>query len=335
MDDRYSRQRLFAPIGEVGQLRIRQARVLIVGMGALGTVLANHMVRSGIGTVRMVDRDYVEPSNLQRQMLYDEADAAACQPKVVAARDKLGAVNSEVALEAHIADVGPHNVGELLQGMDLVLDGTDNFQTRLLLSDACFRCGIPFIYGGAVRAHGMTAIFIPGRTCCYRCLVGAQEGGGPTCDTVGVISPIIDIIASFQAVEALKYIVAGHGAVREKLLTLDVWHDQRFDMKLPPAREDCPVCARHAYPALEEAEPGAVTLCGRDSVQIAGRRPLDLAAWAERLASIGDVQRNPYLLRVSLGQDERLVLFPDGRVLVQGTTDLGRAQALYDRYIGS
>jgi molybdopterin/thiamine biosynthesis adenylyltransferase len=335
-NERYSRQMLFAPIGREGQRRISSSAVLIVGMGALGTVLASHMVRAGVGTVRMADRDYVELSNLQRQMLYDEEDAASTMPKAEAAAKKLKAINSGVVLEPVVTHVTAANIGTLMENIDLVLDGTDNFRTRLLLNDACFRKGIPFIYGGAVGAQGMTAMLVPGETCCLRCLIGGAEGaGGQTCDTVGVIAPIVDIVASFQAVEALKLLTGDTAARRGGLLSLEVWHYQVMNLKLPSPKEDCPTCRKQEYPALEMEEETASTLCGRETVQIQGSAPMDLERWEQRLAPSCKVTRNAFLLRAELPEGERLVLFPEGRVLVQGTEDPDRARSLYDRYIGS
>lgn len=340
MDDRlerYSRQMRFAPIGRQGQEKLGQSRVLIVGMGALGAVLANHMVRAGVGLVRFADRDYVERSNLQRQMLFDEDDAAAGLPKAVAAERKLSRINSDVRLEAIVTDVTAANVEELLRGVDLVLDGTDNFRTRLLMNDACFRNGVPFVYGGAVSSQGMTAVFVPGETSCLRCLIGSEpDSGGQTCDTVGVVSPIVDIVASFQAVEALKLLVGDADARRRGLLSLEVWRHQIFDMRLAAARPDCPTCGETpTYPSLYAEEAGATTLCGRETVQVRALKPFDLTLLETRLTAAGAaVERNPFLLRAALPEGERLVLFPDGRTLVQGTEDIGRARSLFDRYVG-
>lgn len=327
---------LFKPIGPEGQRKISSSRVLVVGMGALGTVLASHMVRAGVGTLRMADRDYVEPSNLQRQMLYDEDDVAQSLPKAVAAGRKLSRINSEVVLEPIVSDVTPLNIEKLMDGIDLVLDGTDNFRTRLLLNDACFKRGIPLVYGGAVSAQGMTAMLVPGETCCLRCLIGSGDGGGgQTCDTVGVIAPIVDIIASFQAIEALKYMVGDTDARRGGLLSLEAWHYHSMNLKLPGPKAGCPTCGTKEYPALSADAEEASTLCGRETVQIQGPRPFDLEQWEWRLAPSCAVTRNPFLLRAELPEGERLVLFPDGRVLVQGTEDPSRARSLYDRYIGS
>lgn len=333
--ERYSRQMLFPPIGPEGQNSIANANVLIVGMGALGTVLANHMVRAGVGLLKMVDRDYVEATNLQRQILYDEDDVEQAFPKVIAAKRKLAKVNSDVQLVAEVMDVTAHNVEALIEGIDLVLDGTDNFQTRMLLNDACFKKGIPLVYGGAVSSRGMTAIFIPGQTSCLRCLIGSVEGDGQTCDTIGVIGPIVDIVASFQAVEALKYMVGAFSAQRHSLLTLEVWQHQIFNMKLPEPKSDCPTCQLKLYPSLDISETQITTLCGRDTVQIKGSKPLDLEQWEHKLSQVCKVNLNPFLLKAELPEGEKFVLFSDGRVLIQGTEDVTRARTLYDRYIGS
>ena len=334
--DRYSRQTRFAPIGEAGQARLGRSAVLIVGMGALGTVLANHMARAGVGLIRLVDRDYVEWSNLQRQMLFDEDDARAGLPKAVAAERKLMRINSEVRYEAIVADVTAANAAELVRGVDAVLDGTDNFRTRLLLNDICFRSGIPYVYGGAVGAQGMTAAFVPGETSCLRCLFGSEPDGGATCETVGVISPVVDIVASYQAAEALKILVGDAASRRRSLLTFEIWKNQWYDVRLAPPRPDCPACGENpTYPALSAGDEEATTLCGRETVQVRAGRPFALDAMAGRLAAAGArVETNPYLLRATLPEGERLVLFPDGRALVQGTTDLSRAKTLFDRYVG-
>jgi len=313
-----------------------QSSVCIIGMGALGTVLANHMVRAGIGLVRMVDRDYVEQSNLQRQMLYDEEDVQLGLPKVIAAEKKLARINSLVKLEAIVADVTTYNIDDFLDGIDLVLDGTDNFNTRFLMNDACFRRGIPFVYGGAVSSRGMSALFIPNVTPCLRCFIQTADSTGQTCDTIGVIAPIVDIVASYQAVEALKYLVGASEHQRGSLITFDIWHNQYFEMKLDKLRIDCPCCGTQEYPALQVQEQDLVmALCGRETVQFNSRGVLDLSHWRERLEPIASaVVSNRYLVKVKLIEGESLVLFPDGRVLVQGTEDLVRAKSLYARYIG-
>lgn len=334
-DERYSRQKLFAPIGAEGQRKLSERAVCIVGMGALGTVLANHMVRAGVGKVRMADRDYVERSNLQRQMLYDEEDAERSLPKVVAAESKLKRINSSVEIEAVFADVTPGNIAQLLDGVDLVLDGTDNFRTRFLLNDACYAHGIPFVYGGAVGSRGMSAIFVPGETPCLRCFIPTADSGGETCDTVGVIAPIVDIVASYQAAEALKYLVDDREARRGTLLSIDVWNNRQHELGSVHARPDCPCCGLREYPALVREAETTLSLCGRDSIQIAGHAPFELESWQRRLAPAArSLKANPYLIRAELPGGERIVLFADGRVLVQGTDDPVRARTIYDRYIG-
>ncbi|OMF38635.1 thiamine biosynthesis protein ThiF [Paenibacillus sp. FSL H8-0548] len=336
MDERYSRQMLFAPIGEAGQRKLMDSAVCIIGMGALGTVLANHMVRAGVGHVRLVDRDYVEKSNLQRQMLFDEEDVEQVYPKVVAAEKKLRKINSSIRLEAIVADATALNIESLLEGMDLVLDGTDNFQTRFLLNDACFKLGIPFTYGGAVSSRGMSAIFIPGQTPCLRCFIKTGDSGGQTCDMIGVIAPVVDMVASYQAVEAMKYLVEDEKQRRKTLVTFDLWQNQYFEMKLGEPDKNCPCCQLKQYPSLEvSGDNTALSLCGRETIQISGNGALELELWRERLEQAGlEVSLNPFLLKVVLPEGERLVLFADGRVLVQGTDDFVRAKTLYARYIG-
>jgi len=333
--ERYSRQMLFKPIGSQGQANLAESRVLIVGLGALGSVLANHMVRAGVGFVHIVDRDYVEYSNLQRQMLYDEEDAKQAYPKAIAAEKKLRNINSNVRIEAIVTDVTPLNVESLLEGINLVLDGTDNFQTRLLLNDACFKAEIPFVYGGAVSSQGMAAMFIPSLTCCLRCLIGAGEGGAGTCDTIGVISPIVDIVASLQAVEALKYLVHDEEHRNKSLLTIDVWHNQWLDMLLPGPRQDCPTCGTNQYPSLQPSADDTTALCGRETIQIYRSQSFNLSVWADRLSASCQLFANPFLLKAQLPEGETIVLFPDGRALVQGTEDLVRARTLFDKYIGT
>ncbi|GAE24767.1 molybdopterin biosynthesis protein MoeB [Halalkalibacter wakoensis JCM 9140] len=332
--ERYSRQMRFSPIGEEGQQKLAQKSVLIVGVGALGTVLANHLVRAGVGLVRMVDRDYVEMSNLQRQMLFDEDDVKESLPKAVAAERKLKAINSSVIIEGIVTDVTMDNLPKLLEGIDLVLDGTDNFRTRFLLNDMCFKKGIPFAYGGAVSARGMSALFIPGKTPCLRCFINPGEGTGQTCDTIGVISPVVDIVASYQVVEVIKYLVEDEQSLRGTLRSFDLWNNHQFDLKMDKAKTNCPTCQNQEYPSLQEEEDHVTTLCGRETVQIQRKEPIDLEMWSVKLESVAELKKTPFLLRVQLAEGERLVLFPDGRVLIQGTEDISRAKTLYSKYIG-
>ena len=332
---RYSRQIRFAPIGEKGQRALLQKTVLVVGVGALGTVIANHLVRSGVGRVRIVDRDYVELSNLQRQMLFDERDVEESVPKAVAAERKLRAINSSVKVEGIVADVTSATIHELICDVDLVIDGTDNFETRFLLNDICFKEGIPFVYGGAVSARGMTALFIPGKTPCLRCFINEGGGRGETCDTVGVISPVVDIVASYQVVEALKWLVGDEEALRPSLRSFDVWKNEQIDIRFSEPNRSCPTCVLKQYPALSATRAEVTTLCGRETVQISSGERFDLNEWEEKLGRVATVKKTPFLLRVELQEGERLVLFPDGRVLVQGTEDITRARTLYSKYIGN
>ncbi|WP_051250644.1 ThiF family adenylyltransferase [Paenibacillus harenae] len=344
--DRYSRQTRFAPIGEAGQRKLAGSSVLIVGVGALGASLAQHMVRAGVGEVRLVDRDFVEPSNLQRQVLFDEADALAMLPKAVAAANKLRGINNEVMITAEVADVNAANVSKLAEGVQLVLDGTDNAATRLLLSAVCFRQRIPFIYGGAAGAEGMSAVLLPGHTACLRCLIGGQEaaGGGDTCDTLGVLSPIIELIASMQAVEAVKWLTGNASAIRRTWLSVSLWPFRMRESAIPSGQAGCVYCGDQQSgrgatredgeikPEAEELE--SSILCGRDTVQVTLGRPFELERLAEQLEqSDCAVTVNKYLVRAQLSSGESLVLFPDGRALVQGTADKDRAVQLCRFYL--
>lgn len=341
MDTRYSRQLLFHPIGRSGQEKLLQSRVAIVGMGALGTVLSNHMVRAGVGFVRLIDRDFVEPSNLQRQMLYDEADAAQHLPKAIAAHAKLSKINSEVTIEPIVADLSFYNAEELLRDVDLVLDATDNFQVRYLVNDVCVKHGIPWVYGGAVSATGTFTAIRPGITPCLRCLFPEAPNPGemPTCDTAGVIGPIIHIVASYQATEAFKLLVGATDALNPNLEHFEIWQNRHTQIKVANARRsDCPTCGKHEFTFLQpETQDGqAVSLCGRDTVQISpgASAKLDLDALAERLAPLGKIEQNKFLLRFHV-DSYTLVAFPDGRVLVQGTDEISVARSLHAKYIGA
>ncbi|GIM44975.1 thiamine/molybdopterin biosynthesis protein MoeB [Collibacillus ludicampi] len=338
--ERYSRQILFPPIGEEGQRRLLKSRVAVVGMGALGTVLANHMVRAGVGFVRIIDRDYVEMSNLQRQMLYDETDAKEGLPKAAAAAKKLQAINSGVEIDPVITDLTWRNAEELLANMDLILDGTDNFQVRFLINDVCVKHNIPWVYGGGVSAHGMTMTIIPGKTPCLRCLFESlpAPGSTQTCDTAGVIGPLIHIVASLQAVEAMKILIDDQAHLRRSMLNVSLWDHHIADVDVTHARRtDCPACGKHQFEFLEPHQDSDVTsLCGRDTIQISPQRQvtLDLESFAKRLSPLGRIERNRFLLRFYV-DSYRLVIFPDGRVLVQGTNDPVLARSLYARYIGN
>lgn len=339
--ERYSRQLLFAPIGEQGQAKLMKARVAIVGMGALGTVLANHMVRAGVGFIRLIDRDFVEASNLQRQMLYDEADAEASEPKAIAAAKRLRQANSLVALEPVVADLHPANAEALLSGVDLILDGTDNFAVRFLINDVSLKHGIPWIYGGAVSSRGVSMTIVPGETPCLRCIFGQApaQGTAETCDTAGVIGPIIHTVASHQATEAFKLLVGAHAQLNRKMVHWDLWFNQHAAVDVSKSRKaDCPACGQGQYDYLQQemAEDTIQTLCGRNSVQIQPVQPgsFDLAHWADKWKPLGSVELNPFLLKFQPSEALTLILFSDGRLIVQGTDDPVAAKSLYSRYIG-
>jgi molybdopterin-synthase adenylyltransferase len=338
--ERYSRQILFQPIGKTGQQKLLHSRAVIVGMGALGTVIANHLVRSGVGFIRFIDRDFVELSNLQRQTLYGETDAIQQLPKVMAAEKKLQEINSTVQLDPIIADLNMNNAEELLKGFDVIVDGTDNFLTRYLINDVAVKHNIPWVYGGAVSSRGMFATIIPGRTPCYRCLFPEVPIGlGENCDTVGVLSAITDIIGSFEAVEAIKLLVGS--PTNPNLEQIDIWDNSNLQMDISQGRNpNCPTCVQHQFEFLETSasQPTTyTTLCGRDSVQIIARRQpsFDFTKMADRLHKIGQVKQNDYLLRFIPDEEISMVLFKDGRVLIHGTNDLVKAKSYYSRYIGT
>ncbi|MBL0387511.1 ThiF family adenylyltransferase [Tumebacillus sp. ITR2] len=337
---RYSRQILFDGIGEEGQRKLLTSRVAIVGMGALGTVLANHMVRAGVGFVRVIDRDFVEASNLQRQMLYDESHAADGMPKAMAAYETLHRVNSGVQIEPVVADLTWQNAEALLSDVNLVLDGTDNFQVRFLINDVCVKHGIPWVYGGGVSAHGMTMPILPGDTPCLRCMFDSAPAPGTTqtCDTAGVVGPIIHVVASYQAVEGMKILVGALDKVRRTMLNIGMWDYSTNSIDISKARRaDCPCCGRGEFLYLEtRAGDETTTLCGRNTIQISPSEPweVDLPALAKRLETSGRVESNKFLVRFYATEEIRLVIFEDGRVLVQGTDDLSVARSLYAKYIG-
>ncbi|WP_145030085.1 ThiF family adenylyltransferase [Caulifigura coniformis] len=342
-DARYRKQTLFAPIGEEGQALLHKGRALVVGCGALGSIISETLVRAGVGLVRIVDRDFVELSNLQRQVLFDERDVAERIPKAVAASRKLAAINSGVQIEPVVADVRADNVLELVEGIDVIVDGTDNFETRLLVNDASLELGIPWVNGGCVGAHGQVMTILPGKTPCFRCLVEdvPEPGSSETCDTAGVIGPAVNIVASLECVDALKILVGKSAEIEQVLTVVDVWEGTFRRLKIGDLRTKgrCPACQKgeRAWLRGERASQTAI-LCGRNAVQVspAERRELDLAQTAERLKTHGDVQVNPYLIRVRLREPEcELTLFRDGRAIVQGTEDAGLARSLYSRYVGA
>ncbi len=339
-EGRYSRQQLFQPIGPEGQQKLADSSVLIIGAGALGTGIAETLARAGVGRLVIADRDYVEWSNLQRQQLYTEADALDRLPKAVAAAQRLRDVNSEIIIETHVVDVTFEEIEELINGVNLVMDATDNFDTRLLINDISQKHGIPWIYGGCVGSYGMTFTILPGQTPCLNCLLGTIPLGGDTCDTVGVIPPAVQIVVAHQTTEAFKLLTGHPEALRGTLLTFDVWRNEQSSVKVGSAkREDCLSCGEHrTYPFLTAASTRkSEVLCGRDTVQIrpAFKRKLPLAEIASRLERLmeGRVERNPFLVSFTIG-DRRMVLFEDGRALIHGTKNTAEAKAIYDRYMG-
>jgi molybdopterin/thiamine biosynthesis adenylyltransferase len=335
--ERYSRQMLFRPIGPTGQERLAQARVAIVGMGALGTILSTQVVRAGVGFVRLIDRDIIEPSNLQRQALYDEIDAEEGLPKAVAAKEKLQRANSGVEIEALATDLTWRNAESLLTDVDVILDGTDNFQTRYLINDVAVKHGIAWSYGGAVSSYGTTAFLRPGITPCLVCLLGPEQGGGTdTCDTVGVIAPIVSIIASLQVAETLKYLTGNVESLANGLTYVDVWSNEFRRIGFPGRNEACPCCGQHQYRALQKQQDAlTVSLCGRQTIQVRpdSGRTVSFDGMAHRLRQVGQVRYTEHLLRFEV-EDVVMTLFRDGRALIQGTEDPSRARSLYARYIG-
>jgi adenylyltransferase/sulfurtransferase len=334
---RYARQTILPVIGEDGQRRLLGSTVAVLGCGATGTVIANHLARAGVGRLRIVDRDWVEWNNLQRQLLFDEEDVHCGLPKAEAAARRLRAVNSEIAIEPVVADIHASNVLDLVADCDLVMDGTDNFETRYTLNDACVKLAKPWVYTGAVATYGMAMLVRPGETPCLRCLFPDPPPAGSvaTCDTAGVLGTAVSVVASYSATEALKWLVGAREALAVGLLQADVW-ELTWRLFKVKRRRDCPCCARHEFPFLDvSAGSLATSLCGRDAVQINPARAarLDLEAMAERFAAVGEVTLNPFLLRLD-ADGYRLTLFPDGRAVIAGTTDQALARSLYSRYVG-
>jgi molybdopterin/thiamine biosynthesis adenylyltransferase len=339
--ERYSRQVLFSGIGEDGQEKLLASSAVLIGCGALGTVTANLMVRAGLGRLTIIDRDFVEASNLQRQTLFEEADARDAMPKAIAAERHLRAVNSGVRVEGIVADLTPDNALDLLSGFPLILDGTDNFETRLLLNDAAISLGVPWIYAAAVGSYGVTMTIRPEKTACVACLVESESnhsvlGAEDTCDTTGVLNAAAGVIASIEAAEATKLLAGRLEALNDKLVSCDVWSG-KFQSIRVARNPDCRACVRREFVHLEGRARPHVSMCGRDSVQIhERRRALDLAELGRRLtgASASEVRNNQFLLRFRVATYE-MTVFPDGRAIVKGTQDPAIARSLYARYIGS
>ncbi len=341
---RYRKQTLLPQIGEAGQARLAAGRVLVVGCGALGSVSAEGLVRAGVGYVRIVDRDFVELSNLQRQSLYDEEDAAGPWPKATAAARRLRRINSEVRIDPHVADVTPENILGLMDGIDVVVDGTDNFETRFLINDAALETGLPWVNGGVVGTHGQVMTVVPGRSPCLRCLMAdvPEAGTLETCDTAGVLGAAANIVASLQVVETLKWLLDPDSEVESVLTVVDVWGGSLRRLKLGadlPERVDCPACRRGERLWLHGERGGGTTvLCGRNAVQVSPASPgqLSLEELERRLSASGTVLRNPFLLRMTPHEGElELTIFRDGRAIIRGTEDVSVARGVYARYVGS
>ena len=337
MQERYSRQILFSEIGEVGQHNLSEKHVFIIGAGALGTANAEALVRAGIGKLTIADRDYVEWSNLQRQQLYTEEDAKRYVPKAVAAAQHLRRINSEVTIKPVVTDVTVQEIERLVQNVDVMIDATDNFDTRLLINDISQKYNVPWIYGGCVGSYGVTYTIIPGKTPCFRCLM-EHPTSGATCDTAGIIQPAVQMVVAYQVAEALKILVGDFAALRETMVSFDLWNNQYMAFKVNrQKKENCPSCGKlRTYPSLTfEAQTKTEVLCGRNTVQIRPgiNQPLNLEEIEKRLQKSVLVARTPYLL--SFHVDEyRFVLFQDGRTFVHGTNDIQVAKRLYARYIG-
>ena len=332
--ERYSRQILFPGIGERGQEALLHAHAVIAGCGALGSFHAAALARAGVGRLTLIDRDYVEPSNLHRQWLFEEADAAEALPKAAAAERHIARINSSIRVRGVIADLTSSNAAELLGDADIILDGTDNFETRYLINDFAVSRGIPWVYGAAVASYGITMPVIPGTSACLRCVYpDPPTGAQPTCETAGVLNVIVSAVASIQVADALRILTGA--ALRARITTADLWNGGGIRQIDAPARDpDCPTCARGEFPYLEDGRRPPESLCGRNAVQIAGcARPIDLAALQVRLEPLGVVRANEYALRFTTGAYE-LTVFPDGRAIVKGTSDTGIARSLYARYVG-
>jgi adenylyltransferase/sulfurtransferase len=331
----------FAPLGEAGQQALSRAKVLLVGCGALGTVIANTLVRAGVGHVRIVDRDFVELTNLQRQVLFDEDDLTSALPKVIAAANKLARVNSQVTIEPIVADVGPENLAQLAAGVDCIVDGTDNFEVRFLINDLAVRDNIPWVYGGAIGAEGQTMTILPGETACLRCLIPEPPPPGTvaTCDTAGILGATVAVIGAIEANEAIKIVSGNRDAINRGLLVIDLWDNRwrQIDLSQLRAQANCACCTRGEYTWLAgTAARQPAVLCGRNAVQVYPTSPgtLDLADMAKRLAGMGDVSHNRYLLRLAL-PNHQITVFTDGRAIVNGTADISEARTLVARYVGN
>lgn len=333
--ERYSRQIVLRAIGEKGQQRLLHATAAIVGCGALGSLQASALARAGVGRLLLVDRDCLELSNLQRQWLYDEEDLESGLPKAVAAARRLTRINSGIEVRPVVADLTPSNIEQLLGPAELILDGTDNFETRYLINDYAVRQGKPWIYGAALGTYGVTMPVVPAHTACLKCLYPEPPAGPqPTCETEGILNAVTAAVAAIQSADAIRMLCEGPSAVRPRITILELWEGRIRQAEQPGPQPDCPACARREFPHLAAVGQSPVVLCGRNAVQIYGRGPVELDALARRLEPLGEVRASEFALRFRTGPYE-LTVFPDGRALVKGVSDPGMARSLYARYIGN
>lgn len=336
LQERYSRQVLFSGIGSDGQQQLLRSRIAIVGCGATGSALASLLARAGVGMLRIIDRDYVESSNLQRQILFDEADAAESVPKAIAACRNIAKFNSQIVAEPHANDLTPENADKLLSGVNLILDGTDNFETRYLINDFAVKNSLPWIYVAAVGSYTATMNIVPGETACLSCVFPEPpQGMSETCDTAGILNSAVNLAASMAATEALKMLVGARDSLRRTLLSHDLWRNRQAEISNAKPRADCRTCVRREFDHLSGKARPHITLCGRNSVQIhEHHRPVDLSDLHKRLEAHGNVRHNEFVLKFWKDPYE-MTLFPDGRAIIKGTTDTGIARSLYARYIGN
>ncbi len=334
--DRYSRQVLFPGIGPEGQAKLSASRIAIVGCGATGSVLTSLLARAGVGTIRIIDRDFVEFSNLQRQSLFDENDAEQSMPKAVAAARKIAAFNSDVVVDPRVADLTPANVEELLGNTQLILDGTDNFETRYLINDFAIENSVPWIYTAAVGSYGATMNVVPGKTACLTCVFPEPPKGTiETCETAGVLNSAVNLISSIAATEAIKILVGAEERLRRTLLSFDVWGNEQAEVPTQQRRSDCRTCGDHNFVHRRGEDRPHITLCGRNSVQIHERhRPVNLAEMGQTLKPHGMVRHNEFVLKF-WREPYEMTLFPDGRAIIKGTVDPAIARSLYARYVGN
>lgn len=332
---RYLRQIIFSGLGERGQEKLLAARILVVGVGATGSMIASTLARAGVGCLKIADRDFVEWNNLQRQVLYDEDDVNSRTPKAIAAARKLERINSSIRVFPCVTDVNAENIEDLIADVDLVLDGTDNFETRYLVNDACVKHNKAWIYGGAVSSYGATMTIVPNVSACFRCVFrhAPPPGTLPTCDTAGVIAPIVNVIGSLVSAEAIKFIVAS-GERNRGLINIDLW-ENTFDMLEIARRDDCLCCVKRQFDFLDDARADTAFLCGRNAIQIrpAQKHHLDLTQLAARLAPLGRVIQNEYLVQFTL-DDLDMTIFPDARAIIKGTEDTSVARGVYAKYVG-